>query len=184
MNYIKLEEAGKRYLSHRFSLAIEKQDFLVISGENGSGKTTLLMMILGFIRPDVGTIEKRKLKMGYVPEKVVLPPFIPVMEYLLTMARIKKDTLDPHMLSALDLPLDKSIHQLSKGNQQKIALISACMGKPHLLVLDEPLSGLDEEMKEQVVELLKRRHHMGTSILVSTHEPERFLHVATKHLRL
>lgn len=184
MNYIKLEEAGKRYLSHRFSLVISKGDFLVISGENGSGKTTLLMMILGFIHPDTGSIEKRKLKMGYVPEKVVLPPFIRVMEYLLTMARIKKDSLDPHILDVLDVPLDKSIHQLSKGNQQKLALIAAFMGQPHLLILDEPLSGLDEQMKDHVINLLSERHHRGTSILVSTHEPERFLHLATQHVKL
>ncbi len=184
MNYIKLEEAGKRYLSHRFTLEVSKDDFLVISGDNGSGKTTLLMLILGFIHPDTGKIEKRKLKMGYLPEKVVLPPFIPVMEYLLTMARIKKDTLDPTLLHILEVPLDKSIHQLSKGNQQKIAFISACMGKPHLLILDEPFSGLDEVMKEKMVELIEKRHHQGTSILISTHEPERFLHLATKHLRL
>lgn len=181
---IKLEEAGKRYLSRRFSVEISQNDFLLISGANGTGKTTLIMMILGFVYPDSGIIEKRKLKIGYVPEKVVLPPFVDVMEYLKTMARIKRDVINPTLIHELEVPIDKKIYELSKGNQQKLAVLTALMGKPHLLVLDEPLSGLDDDMKEKMVNIIKTTHHKGQSILISTHEPERFLDVCTKHLSL
>lgn len=181
---IKLEEAGKRYLSHRFTIEVSNHDFFVISGGNGTGKTTLLMMILGFIDPDCGMIEKRRLKIGYVPEKVVLPPHVEVFDYLKTMARIKHDRIDLSLVHLFEVPIDKRIHELSKGNQQKLALMTAFMGKPNLLILDEPLSGLDDLMQDRVIGIIKMQFEKGLSVMVSTHEPERFMPYATKHVAL
>lgn len=181
---IKLEEAGKRYISHRFTLEIAKTDFLVISGANGTGKTTLLLMILGFIYPDSGLISKGKLKIGYVPEKVMLPPFINVFEYLKTMAKIKKDQLNMDLIHRFQIPIDLNIHELSKGNQQKIAIVTALMGHPHMIIFDEPLSGLDEVMQDVFFEVISDYYHQGISMMVSTHEPNRFMDLATKHISL
>lgn len=181
---IKLEEAGKRYISQRFTLEISKKDFLVISGANGTGKTTLLLMILGFIYPDSGQIHKRKLKIGYVPEKVMLPPFVDVFEYLKTMAKIKKDQLDMRLVHLFEIPLDHKIHELSKGNQQKIAIITALMGRPDLIIFDEPLSGLDESMQDVFFDVISSCYEQGVGMMVSTHEPNRFIGLATKHIRL
>lgn len=181
---IKLEEASKRYISQRFTLEISKNDFLVISGANGTGKTTLLLMILGFIYPDSGQILKRKLKIGYVPEKVMLPPFVEVLEYLKTMAKIKKDQLNMQLVHRFLVPINLKIHELSKGNQQKVAIITALMGNPDLLILDEPLSGLDDKMQNIFFEVIKEYSKKEIGIMVSTHEPERFMGIATKHISL
>lgn len=184
MHYIKLEEAGKRYLPRRFNLMIGKEEFWVISGENGSGKTTLLLMILGFIRPDIGHIEKKKFKMGYLPEKMMLPPLIKALDYLETMARIKKDHIHVEYIHRLNIPLDKYIYELSKGNQQKLGFLQAIMGHPELIVLDEPFSGLDEVSCEVVVSILEEMISTKTSFIISTHQPERLAHLWTEHITL
>lgn len=181
---IKLEEAGKRYINQRFTLEIEKTDFLVISGANGTGKTTLLLMILGFIYPDSGAIYKSKLKIGYVPEKVILPPFIEVFEYLKTMAKIKKDQLNLNLVHRFQIPIDRKMHELSKGNQQKVAIITALMGHPNLIIFDEPLSGLDEAMQDVFFDVIREYYHLGVTMMVSTHEPHRYMDLATKHISL
>lgn len=181
---IKLEEAGKTYLPRRFSLSIEEDDFMIISGTNGSGKTTLLMLILGFIHPDMGCISKQKFQMGYVPEKVILPPLVKVEEYLKTIARIKGGIIDYHLIHRLKIPCQKYLFELSKGNQQKVAIYSAFLGNPHLIILDEPLSGIDEEMKDIIIDLIEEKHNEGIPMLISTHEPTSFIHLATKHIKL
>ncbi len=181
---IKLEEAGKHYLHHTFSIEIKQHDFVLVSGTNGSGKTTLINMIIGFIDPDRGAIDKKKLKIGYVPEKVILPPFVDVLDYLKNMARIKRGVVDLSLLRELEIPIDKKIYELSKGNQQKLAMMVAFMGSPELVILDEPLSGLDEMMKQKVSTIIKSFYHKGYSLFVSTHEPHYFSDVTTKKLNL
>ncbi len=181
---IKIEEASKRYLRNPFNIEVLSDDYLVISGGNGTGKTTLLLMILGFIYPDHGKVFKKRLKIGYVPEKVVLPPFVNVLEYLETMARIKKDRLNIALVHDLEVPIHKKIHELSKGNQQKLSIMTALMGNPHVLIFDEPLSGLDEQMQEKTIRIINSYYEKGKCIMVSTHEPNRFIPYATKHIQL
>lgn len=184
MHYIKLEEAGKKYLPKRFNLTIQRNECWVISGANGSGKTTLLLLVLGFIRPDVGVIEKNRLKIGYLPEKIMLPPLIKAMDYLETMARIKRDQLCMDYIHRLAIPLHQFIYELSKGNQQKLGFLQALLGRPQLIVLDEPFSGLDDESSQIMVDILHDIHEKGVSLLISTHQPERFSHHWTKHMHL
>ncbi len=148
MPLIKLDQAGKRYLNHRFNLLIEKSDFVLVSGENGNGKTTLIHLLLGFTKPDLGRVQRTKMKIGYLPEKAMLPLFVNVSVYLKTLARIKKTEINHDLVNAFHLPIEKSIHELSKGNQQKLAIVSTFLGKPDLIILDEPLSGLDDESTE------------------------------------
>ena len=181
---MKLNHVKKHYLDTVFDLEIYKEDFILISGNNGHGKSTLIKLILGFISPDEGRIEGKKLKIGYLPEKAMLPMFVNVHTYLKTLARIKKTACDLDLLYLFKVPLSKSIHQLSKGNQQKLAIISVFMGKPDLIILDEPLSGLDHESCDILEEYIDHRRHAGMSFMISTHEPNRFKHMARHHLHL
>ncbi|PKK93400.1 MAG: hypothetical protein CVV61_04835 [Tenericutes bacterium HGW-Tenericutes-6] len=181
---IKLEKAKKRYLDHAFDLTIEKKDFIIISGQNGTGKTTLIQMLLGFIEPDEGMISKKKLKIGYLPERINLPLFIKVFQYLETLARIKKSELDQELLMMFNLPLFQSVHTLSKGNQQKLAIVSTFLGTPDLIILDEPLSGLDVKTCHIFKDYLKKRRDEGLSILISTHQPELFKDLCSRHIIL
>lgn len=184
MHLIKLLEAKKHYCPQSFSLEIHPCDFILISGENGKGKTTLLELILGFKKPDQGSIDKKKLKIGYLPEVMMLPPLIKVSDYLETLAKVKKDVLSEELIHMFDIPLFKYIHQLSKGNQQKLAIISTFIGKPDLVILDEPLSGLDELSIHKLIVFLKAKQEHGLSFMVSTHQPELFLELSTKRICL
>ncbi len=184
MCLIKMEKAGKNYLDKKFDLTINLGDFVLVSGDNGNGKTTLIQLILGFINPDSGTIEAKDLKIGYLPEKAMLPSFVKVLTYLETLARIKKAKLDESLLLDFKLPIFKSIHELSKGNQQKLAIVSTFVGHPDLIILDEPLSGLDAESEKTLKFLIEKKKAQGMSFLISTHKPDIFKHMANTHLKL
>lgn len=184
MHLIELKEAMKLYCPESFNLKIEAKDFILISGENGKGKTTLIELILGFKKPDKGFIDKKKLKIGYLPEVMMLPPLIKVSDYLKTLAKVKKDRLSEDMIHLFNIPLFKYIYQLSKGNQQKLAIITTFIGKPDLVILDEPLSGLDQASMHVLKDYLKKRKAEGLSIIVSTHKPELFKDLANKFLCL
>ena len=184
MDLVKLSQATKFYINTSFDLTISKSDFILISGENGSGKTTLIHLVLGFIMPDQGTVTSKKLKIGYLPEKAMLPQFVKVSHYLETLARLKKGVIDYQLIHRFNLPFYKSIHELSKGNFQKLALISTFLGKPDLVILDEPLSGLDEESSAHLITYMEEKRHEGMSFMVSTHQPERFKKLASQIVML
>ncbi len=184
MHLIKLLEAKKHYCPQSFNIEIKPSDFVLISGENGKGKTTLLELVLGFKRPDQGTIDKRKLTIGYLPEVMMLPPLIKVCDYLETLAKVKKDVLSEELIHLFDIPLFKYIHQLSKGNRQKLAIISTFIGKPDLIILDEPLSGLDELSIHKFINYLGVKKEKGLSFMVSTHKPELFYDLSTQRITL
>jgi len=184
MPLIKLSNVRKNYLDHTFDLEIDKHDFILLSGENGRGKTTLIQLLLGFIYPDVGSIESKKLKIGYLPEKTMLPLFVKVIVYIETLARIKKSKIDLDLLYELRIPITKSIHELSKGNQQKLAIFSTFMGNPDLVILDEPLSGLDAESIDFFSNYLISQKNRGLGLIISTHQPERFINLCNKHIHL
>jgi ABC-2 type transport system ATP-binding protein len=184
MHLVKLEDAGKHYLSRTFCLEIEKSDFILVSGENGHGKTTLIQLILGFISPDKGFVSCQKIKIGYLPEKAMLPLFIKVYVYLETLAKLKKAPLDQELILAFNLPIFKSVHELSKGNMQKLAIVSTFLGNPDLIILDEPLSGLDHESTLILKKYIEKKKEAGMSFMISTHHPELFSDLASKHLKL
>lgn len=182
---IELKNASKSYLDKDFNLQIKKGDFWLVTGTNGSGKTTLLRLILGFIKEDGGNIKlSRKLSLNYLPEKVNLPPYLSSLEYLLLIAKIKKVELDLDLLLLLEIPLYKKIAHLSKGNYQKVAICSALIGESDLIILDEPLSGLDRKMTNRLKKIIKNYQETGKSFLISTHNPKAFQKMATNFLEL
>jgi ABC-2 type transport system ATP-binding protein len=184
MPLIKLNNASKNYLKVNFNLEINRKDFILVSGENGMGKSTLILLILGFIHPDVGDIDKKKIKIGFLPEKATLPLFTKVISYLETLAKIKKGKIDQELLLKFNLPIFKSIHELSKGNYQKLAIISTFLGNPDLIILDEPLSGLDDESSLVLKDYILKKKNEGMSFMISTHQPNLFIDMCSKHIKL
>jgi len=85
---------------------------------------------------------------------------------------------------SFNIPIFKSIHELSKGNLQKLAIVSTFIGKPDLIILDEPLSGLDHESTLVLKNYIEMKQKEGMSFIVSTHQPELFLHLANQHILL
>ena len=169
-------------------LSIRSGEIFGILGPNGSGKSTTMKMILGLVQPDSGTlsvlgvdVEKDpvavKRLVGYVPESPRLYEFLTGIEYLDFIGDVygmqkeaKKNRVEEY-LKALELEGREGdmISSYSEGMKQKVALISAFIHKPKLLILDEPLSGLDPRSARIIKDFLQELKAQGVTTLMSTH---------------
>ena len=164
-------------------------EFCGLIGSNGSGKTTLLRTILGFLKPDRGSVQidggSRLASVGYVPQKSVLDPFVPVrardMVALgldghrlgLPLPSASRSRRVDAMLEAVDATrfADQRIGDLSGGQQQRVLIAHALIRSPRLLLLDEPLANLDIRSVAGIVALLRRlSRDKGVSVLLSAHD--------------
>jgi len=189
---LELRGVSKRYedivaVDH-VDLDVEHGEILGLLGPNGSGKTTTLKMILGLVKPDSGSVNVLGIKaeddpiavkkqVGYVSESPRLYEFLTGLEYLdfigdvYGVAVSEKKTRIEEYLDALELGGREGdmISSYSQGMKQKIALISAFLHKPKLLLLDEPLSGLDPRSARIVKDLLRKLTSQGVTTIMSTH---------------
>ncbi|OEH85131.1 sodium ABC transporter ATP-binding protein [Desulfuribacillus stibiiarsenatis] len=187
---LKLEQVTKKFKDFtavdQLSISIPEKEMFGFLGANGAGKTTTFRMILGLLYPTSGTISwndqpinySTSPYIGYLPEERGLYPKLKVKEQVIYLARLrgmqKQDALKElvYWLERFKVPdyLEKKVEELSKGNQQKIQLVTAIIHKPKLLILDEPFSGLDpvnvEMLKEAVLDLKAK----GTTIVFSSHQ--------------
>lgn len=173
---------------NQLNLSIHSGEIFGLLGPNGSGKSTTLKMILGLITPESGSItvlglevQKNavavKQQVGYVPESPRLYEFLTGIEYLDFIGDIygmqveeKKNRITEY-LKALQLEGREGdmITSYSDGMKQKIALISAFLHKPKLLILDEPLSALDPRSARIVKDFLQELKAQGVTTVMSTH---------------
>ncbi len=163
------------------SLTISSQEFVTIIGPNGAGKTTLLKMILGLITPTRGTIIKSaSLKVGYMPQKLHLDPSLPItVQRFLELSRYQ-DAFQ-QIISAVSIThlLENSIYTLSGGELQRVLLARALLSKPDLLVLDEPLQGVDISGQMSLYKLISEvRQILGCAVLLVSHDLH-FVHAAS-----
>ena len=136
---------------------------LLIRGKNGSGKSTLLKILAGITEPTSGKIIRDAQKIGYVPEHFPESLRFKLKEYLLLTASFQggskasiEDELSKYIqLFSLEPFLQTSLKACSKGTKQKVGIIQALLMKPDLLLLDEPLTGLDAESQDILIQLLK-----------------------------
>jgi len=189
---VKLTSVSKRYADitavDYLDLDIRKGEILGLLGPNGSGKSTTLKMILGLVKPDSGSVNVLginveddpvavKRKVGYVPESPRTYEFLTGLEFLdftgdvYGMAPDEKKKRIDEFVKALDLEGREGdmISSYSEGMKQKVIIISALMHKPELLLLDEPLSGLDPKSARIVKDLLHELAAQGVIAIMSTH---------------
>jgi len=161
-------------------------EVFALLGPNGAGKTTLIRMLMDITRPDSGTVEvfgqrvdgSQKARVGYLPEERGLYKRVPVAEVLEYFARLKGHTppdarrLASALMTRLELApwAKKKVMDLSKGMQQKVQFMTALIGDPELLVLDEPFSGLDPVNVRLFEDVIAERRAAGATILLSTHQ--------------
>jgi ABC-2 type transport system ATP-binding protein len=189
---VNLKDVNKTFGTIRaiktLNLQIETGTVFGFLGPNGSGKSTAMKMILGLLKVDSGSLnvygmdvlsnpmDVKKI-VGYVPESPRLYDFLTGLEYLDFIADVygldvatKKTRIDEY-LAAFDLENreNEMISGYSHGMQQKIALIAALLHKPRLLILDEPLSGLDPKSARIVKDLIHKLAKEGVTTILSTH---------------
>jgi ABC-2 type transport system ATP-binding protein len=178
---------GKTTAVDNVSFRIANHEIVGLLGHNGAGKTTIMRMLSGYLEPSAGSIridgvdpasDARTVQqhLGYLPENLPVYPEMMVADYLEYVATLKGITAPARMaavraaLTATNLAaraLDP-ISVLSRGFRQRVGVAQAILGRPRLLILDEPTNGLDPAQTGQMRELIKRlaRH---TTIILSTH---------------
>jgi ABC-2 type transport system ATP-binding protein len=181
-----LSAVSKRY-SHRGPRVLDNVDLVLspgsrtaLIGGNGSGKSTLARIVAGVSRPTSGTVDLPP-RIGYVPERLADRINLTGHEYVGHMGRIRgldRQTVDKRareLFERMDLRPDAGVTfgSLSKGNRQKVMLAQAFLEPVDLLVLDEPVSGLDGMAVQALGELVQEARSCGTAVLVSGHEANR-----------
>jgi ABC-2 type transport system ATP-binding protein len=189
---IELRGLGKDYGPKRalrdVSLSVGWGEVFGYVGANGAGKTTTIKVLTGLIRPTSGDalvaghsiLEQPlevKARLGYVPESGALFEKFSPVEYLtligrlyrLSEARLRDRMGEELRAFSLEADKDKPLGVLSKGTKQKVCWISALLHDPEVLVLDEPLNGLDVETVAHVKETMRRRAQQGRTIFYSSH---------------
>jgi ABC-2 type transport system ATP-binding protein len=167
-------------------LVVERGDVLGLLGPNGSGKSTTIKMILGLLAPSSGSIslfglspqdKRARAKLGYLPELSYLHPFLTARETLVYYAGLsgmsKKESLKraDELLELVGLSnvAKRTVGGFSKGMARRVALASALVSRPELLVLDEPTSGLDPIGTREVKDLVVSLASQGVTILMTSH---------------
>jgi len=183
---------GGRQILDEVSFAIGAGQFTGLIGPNGAGKTTLLRVILGLQRPTAGNVavlgRPRSLRaepIGYVPQKVLLDPDMPMRardlialgldgsRYGLRLPSRQRGQAVAEMLHAVDAErfADARVGNLSGGEQQRVLIAHALISRPRLLLLDEPLANLDLRSGQEIISLLHRiAREQQIAVLLSAHE--------------
>jgi len=194
---LKLTNLTKKFGSftavNNINLEINAGDFFGFLGQNGAGKTTTIKMITGLYAPTKGTvhiggydiqknhIEAKKL-IGYIPDQPFLYEKLTGREFLYFcggLYKIEKNKLKKIIDETIDQLkieqwVDKRTEEYSQGMKQRIAIASALLHNPKLLVVDEPMVGLDPQSAHVVKNVLKEKASEGVAIFMSTHS----LHIA------
>ena len=169
-------------------LSVRRGELYALLGPNGAGKTTTLRMVTGLLAPDSGAVEvlgidlardaaAAKRRMAYLPDDPMLYGKLKPPEYLEFVAGLwglRPEEAEPRGRRLLDwLDLAKHAHEVtegfSRGMKQKLALAGALIHEPELLILDEPLTGLDAAAARQVKDLLLSHVAGGGTVILTTH---------------
>src|SRR5689334_22179679 len=180
---------GRTKALDNVSLEIASGEFITLLGPSGSGKTTLLMVLAGFIRPDCGEIwfgdrdislaPPHKRDVGMVFQNYALFPHMTVagnLAYPLKLRRLSRAEIEERVRRTLDLVQlsgfgDRQVHQLSGGQRQRVALARAIIFEPRILLMDEPLSALDKNLREKMQLEIRRLHdRLGLTSVYVTHD--------------
>lgn len=168
------------------SYTIEAGDHFALLGPNGAGKTTIVRMLLDFIKPTAGRITisgvpvsdpKSRKQIGYLAEQHVIPPYLSGLGYLMRHAALiglsgKNAAVEvDRVLEMVAMKGDEKKKSVtySKGMKQRIGLAAAILGHPKLLILDEPIAGLDPIGIRQVRKILENLYDKGITVILNSH---------------
>ena len=186
---VKLNNAGfkqnDKWLVEGVSLTVEKGKIVTLIGPNGSGKSTTAKIALGIYKNIEGSVEKYTNKVGYVPQKISIDWTLPlrVYDFMLLTENIKDEAIEEALtLTGVIHLKNKNLGNLSGGEFQRVLIARAISKKPELLVLDEPVQGVDYNGEIALYELIKRiSDTLNCGILLISHDLHTVM-TATDHV--
>ena len=186
---VKLNNAGfkqnDKWLVEGVSLTVEKGKIVTLIGPNGSGKSTTAKIALGIYKNIEGSVEKYTNKVGYVPQKISIDWTLPlrVYDFMLLTENIKDEAIEEALtLTGVIHLKNKNLGNLSGGEFQRVLIARAISKKPELLVLDEPVQGVDYTGEIALYELIKRiSDTLNCGILLISHDLHTVM-TATDHV--
>jgi zinc/manganese transport system ATP-binding protein len=201
MNVIDLEratiEVGGRPVLSEISLSIDASEFVGVLGPNGSGKTTLMRALLGLIPPSAGSVrvlgrppQRGNSAIGYVPQLRTVLPDLRMRGFDVVASSMNGERWGLPVLAAANRRMieetlttvgarhlaERPLCEMSGGERQRLLLAQALIGAPRLLLLDEPLIGLDAHYQEVAIDFVRRfSRERGIAVLFSAHELNQLL---------
>lgn len=165
------------------SFSIKKGEVFGFLGPNGAGKSTTIRHLMGFSKPQSGSttiFDEESFKnyfdilnnVGYLPGEIALPEGLTGWEFIDMMQKLRKcndRTMLDFLLKFFDLDPKGETKKMSLGDKRKLAIITAFMSDPEVLILDEPTSGLDPVMQQRFIDFIKEEKKRGKTILLSSH---------------
>lgn len=189
---ITISQLTKSFSGHpavnNLTVQVNQGEIFALVGENGAGKTTLIKTMVGLYQPDKGEIklfnnsivdqpEKTKACFGYVSDNPTVYDYLTGREFLRLTGRLRKMTKtavekkSDELLAIfhLDQLIDQPMADYSRGNRQKVAFLSAILSQPPLLIIDEPIVGLDPDSIDIFGQNLKKFAEQGGTVFFATH---------------
>lgn len=198
MSVIEVKDITKDYGNHKgnfnVNFTVEKGEVLGFLGPNGAGKTTTIRQLMGFIKPDKGSVkinsldcftevEKVQDMVGYLPGEIAFMDDMTGLDFIHfigNMKNVKNFSKAEELIQFLELDTRGKMKKMSKGMKQKIAIVVAFMSNPDILILDEPTSGLDPLMQNKFIDLIHQEKKKGKTILMSSHIFEEVEHTCDR----
>ena len=200
---------GRTLALDKISTVIRKGEFITIMGPNGAGKTTLLKAIIGLVKPREGYVRvfglnpleegnKVRALVGYVPQRTTISKSIPLKVIDVVLLGILVEKKPPRKINEEDIErainilrivdMDKHwetpFQELSGGQQQRVLIARALVRNPKLLLLDEPLNGVDAKSQVEIIAFLRKISRDGVSIVMVTHDVNMMVHVIDRLILL
>jgi zinc transport system ATP-binding protein len=171
---VSVTRAGQSVLEN-IQLSVSPGEIVTLIGPNGAGKTTLVRAVLGLLKPDSGDVwRKPKLRVGYMPQKLHVDPTLPlsVLRFLRLVPSVDRATALAALVEVgAEKVIDSPLQGISGGEMQRVLLARALLREPELLVLDEPVQGVDVAGQAELYALitqLRNRHQCG--VLMVSHD--------------
>lgn len=165
------------------SFSVKQGEVFGFLGPNGAGKSTTIRHIMGFMKPDKGTVTIKGLNawkdqgkvqssVGYLPGEISFFDGMTgksFLDFMSAMQGVKDQSKRNHLIELLQFDVHTPIRKMSKGMKQKVGIVVAFMHDPQVIILDEPTSGLDPLMQKVFIEIVLAEKARGTTFLMSSH---------------